>query len=566
MTPEIDSLKEIINTKVAKLAIAGIAGILLIIVVALIMFREETAPFDTHVVGSGTLEVCVVESAEIEAVNFVEITAPGQEERGGRGGYGGRGGSSALRNLSQILYLVEEGARVEKGDTLVKLDITDLATERINTEEELLTAQQSFEQLLEAHRAEEISDERAIQDMLFSVENARLNLILAQYEAETVVRERELQLEIQLIDSMIVVTDIAANVIGREYESTREYNDIQEIKDDIAEIDWRIETFSVLAPFPGLVVHIKDGWPVPTSLREGDIPRPGQRMIMLPDLSEIKAKMRINDIDRSSVWVGQRGRLTLEAYPDRVYTGRITSLAQLPQDAITFQATNLKIVEAEFLLDETDDFLRPGMSANVELIADETDEVTLAPLSAIFELNDGTFVYRLENDELRLHQIDINRRNCGFAEVTAGLSEGDEILRQYPLYAGLPLGQYDEWARQDNRIARLDEHFEIIEDLGIQYDYDRFRGQTDERPASQPESGPAREISDEMIQQYLERMGQEATPENIENARQMMQQRGRGRGGGQTGGRMPGMREGMNFDRQRPGQGTQVRPDTTIKR
>ena len=134
MTPEIDSLKEIINTKVAKLAIAGIVGILLIIVVALIMFREESAPYDTYAVGSGTLEVCVVESAEIEAVNFVEITAPGQEERGGRGGYGGRGGSSALRNLSQILYLVEEGTRVEKGDTLVKLYITDIATELINTE------------------------------------------------------------------------------------------------------------------------------------------------------------------------------------------------------------------------------------------------------------------------------------------------------------------------------------------------------------------------------------------------------------------------------------------------
>jgi len=559
MASDLENIKELINNKTAFVAISVFGSVLLVIIAVLLFMKSDTISFDTYTVSKGDMEIYLVESGEIKAVNYIEISAPGTGRR------------SWEQQLPQIVYLIPEGTRVDKGDTLIRFDVSALQTQRETLEEQLLTAQQTYDELLETIKSQEETDIRSLQNAHFSIQNSRLNQELAQFEPETTKKNRELQLQIQILDSLKTAANISASRASREFNRTKALDNIKEIQNDISEIDRKIQSYSILAPFPGLVVHKAEGWPVPVTVKEGDSPYPGQRLIQLPDLSSVKATMHINDFDRNRVWEGQRGRLRLEAYPDKVFEGQIVDLGILPQNAISFGYSNLKIVEAEFLLDETDEIFRPGMSATVELIVDRVEDALLVPLGALFELNGKTYVY-LDNDgNPKPREVSLGKRNDCFAEVTGGINEGDVILKNDPFYYGFRVGQYDEWQRQNNAIAALGEHFGEIEKLGIQYDYNRFRSQTPAQGTR--EEGAQRVISDDMIKQFLERMGQEATPENIQRAREMMQQRtGRGMGGGQG---MEEMRQQGDRRSDRQGADPQqrgnaaarkkaARPDTTI--
>jgi len=545
MDTESRSVREIVSNKTARIVLIGIGGILLIIIFTLILLKEAPMPFDQYNVARGDLEVLLVEAADIAAVNYTELRAPG-------------GGRRWNQQLSQIVYLAEEGLRVEKGDTLIKFDVTDLITQKETKEEQLLLTQQEYDVLLETHKSQDETEKRAIQNASFAVENARLNLQLAQFESETTKRERELELQIQKIDSMKVMTNIEANQALRRFNREKRLDDIKEIKDDIDDIDEKIDSYNMLAPFSGLVVHAKDGWPVPVAVKEGDTPYPMQRLIRLPDLSQIKAIMHINDIDRDRVWVGQRGRLISEAFPDKSYPGKVISVDQLPQNAISYGYSNIKVLEAIFIVDKPDEILRPGMSGTIELFVDVAENVVHIPMSSIFESSGKPYVYRIDGDDFEFKEIELGRRSSTMIEVINGLSEGDNILVNYPFVAGFPVGQYAEWDRQDNAIAQLNEHFNEIERLGIQYDYDRFRDMPEEqRTDSERSSFMQREITDDQIKEMLERRGQEATPENIRNARQMMERMlsGEGRGGMMRG-------EGADHSRNVRPDSVRVKPDS----
>jgi len=524
MATELTNFKELMTTRSGRPGMIGAGIILVIIIVALLLSKEEDVVIADYTVTKDVLEITITEAAEIQAVNYTDIRAPGFR----RGRY--------QTQLSQIIYLIDEGTYVQKGDTLVKFDITDLVTQRETLEEQLLDAQQAYEELLETHKSQEVSQERAMQNAIFALENASLNLQLAQFEAETVKKERQLELQIQIIDSMKVATDNEAKAAIREFNREKQRDKIASIKKDIAEVNQKIESYSILAPFPGLVIHAKDGWPVPSVVKEGDTPYPGQKIISLPDLSSIKAVMRINDIDRDNIWIGQRGRLRLDAYPESVFEGKVTHVEYIPQKAISFEYSNLKIIEAEMVIETKDDILRPGMSGFVDLICDTVEDALIVPLSAVYELNGKNFIYIADNGSPEPREIALGKRNNSFVEVKNGVSEGSKILAQFPLAAGFSIGQYNEWVRRQEEVALLKEHFDEIEKLGIDFNYDDVRGKPVElqRPAANTE-----DIDSEKIQRMLERMGQEATPENIERVRNMIKERQRS-GGGRPG---QGMRQ-----------------------
>jgi len=147
------------------------------------------------------------------------------------------------------------------------------------------------------------------------------------------------------------------------------------------------------------------------------------------------------------------------------------------------------------------------------------------PLSAVFERNTEsgpkTFVYIMKGNSLQEREIEVGKKNMLFAEVKAGLAEGDNILKQYPPEAGLPLGQIEEWELKKEAIAQLDEHFKAIEDLGIQYDYDKNRREVGapRRGGGEFQSSAVRIPTFEEQRKFLEERGLPETEENLNQAR-----------------------------------------------
>jgi len=504
MLSETPAVKERIHRKVLRLVLLSIAVIVIAVFGYLFLTKEPPPELETYTVERQDLKITLTEPGEIKALRNDPISMPGPQrperrvssERGasparGESSGGGRGGGGMSFTMSyggsigsgeaQIIQLIPEGTRAEAGDTLIRFDTSDLLTQRDTYVENLLAAQEAYDDLVETNLLQEEQDERSIESQTFTIENRRLSLALAEFSSENTKKEREIQLQITLLDSMKLETKLAWDKVSRANRLARSHRSIDDINYRIEQVDALIASYTVIAEYPALVVY-EENPQTEQKVKVGDRTFSYQQLLQLPDLSSINAVIHINDIDREKVWMGQEGRLHLEAYPDSVFYGKVTDFALISQSSLSNVYSNVKIFELHLLLDGTDPRLIPGMTAMVELVVERIENVPVIPLSAVLESRDEndntiTLVYLYKDGETTLKEVELGKKNDLMVEVKSGLEEDDIILKQRPLGEGFALGYYDERRRREEAISMLDEHFRTIEELGISYDYDRSRGQ-----------------------------------------------------------------------------------------
>lgn len=489
MQSEFSSLRENIYWKVMWLALLSIAGVVIITFAVLYYLKEPPPEPDVYTVTKQDLEITIMEAGKIQAVKNMEIAV--QNLRSGL--------IIMSREGTQIVHLIPEGTFAQPGDTLVKLDISGLLTQRETLVDQLNTEIQSYEDLLENQRLLERKDERKLDNINYELETKRTEVKLAEFSSDNTKKKRELQLEIALLDSIDKVAEIEGQIVERKLKLYQAELRVENAEKKLKSLDDQIDSYTIIAEYPALVVYAIN-YETGQKYKVGDkLDYLFYPLLQLPDLSSIYAVLHINDIDRSKVWMGQEGRLRLESYPDTVFTGKVNDLtlsSSSTQDIFTpvSQYTNVKTFTVRFLLDDTDERMRPGMKASVELIVEQLEDVLAVPLSAVFEFGTTACVYVLDGDEPHLREVELGKRNSVMVVVENGLEEGDKILKQPPYYAGVKLGEHEELRLREEGIEMLDKHFKAIEELGIQYDYDKFRAEEEKRAkkAASPDTTKSR--------------------------------------------------------------------------
>ena len=132
-----------------------------------------------------------------------------------------------------------------------------------------------------------------------------------------------------------------------------------------------LEDYSVTAPISGTVVtkNAKAG----DNIEGGS----GSTLCVIYDLSYLEMTMSIDELDISSVEVGQEVRITADAVEGKTYTGVVTevSVAGTTSGGITTYPVTVRI-------DETDG-LRPGMNANAEIVVAQAKNALAVPNAAV---------------------------------------------------------------------------------------------------------------------------------------------------------------------------------------
>jgi HlyD family secretion protein len=119
----------------------------------------------------------------------------------------------------------------------------------------------------------------------------------------------------------------------------------------------------------------------------------GTVLFTLADLRTLLIKVNLNEVDIAKVSVGQPVRITLDAYPQKTFTGRVRFVAPAAK-----LLEKIKVFPIEVALDELGDVYRTGMSANVEILGEKKDKAVSVPLEALQRRDGGTVVYRLKDD------------------------------------------------------------------------------------------------------------------------------------------------------------------------
>jgi multidrug efflux pump subunit AcrA (membrane-fusion protein) len=108
-------------------------------------------------------------------------------------------------------------------------------------------------------------------------------------------------------------------------------------------------------------------------------------------LKSLLIKVNLNEVDIAKVRVGQPVRVTLDAYPQKVFNGKVRFVAPAAK-----VVDKIKVFEIEVALDQLDGSFRTGMSANVEILGESRPKTLSIPLEALQRRDGKTVVYRLK--------------------------------------------------------------------------------------------------------------------------------------------------------------------------
>jgi RND family efflux transporter MFP subunit len=147
----------------------------------------------------------------------------------------------------------------------------------------------------------------------------------------------------------------------------------------------------VTSPMAGVVITkgIQLGQTVTSgvsSFNEGTV------LFTVANLKSMIIRVNLNEVDIAKVKVGQPVRVTLDAYPQKTFTGRVRFVAPAAklQDKI-------KVFEVEVAIDALEDSFRTGMSANVEILGERRPATLSIPLEALQRRDGRTMAYRLKS-------------------------------------------------------------------------------------------------------------------------------------------------------------------------
>ena len=299
--------------------------------------------------------------------------------------------------------MVEEGDRVVKGQTLAKLDAPIL-------EANVAMAELNLEQSIYPYYS--YTHAKDVPGIWLALDEAKNNLEEAQRLLdEGKIDEAQLLLE-QVEQSLDKAKEKSKSRIWSLPLSVK----MTELQLDQAQAE--LDKTIITASFDGIVaaVYIREG----QQLSAMTYANPA---ICLIDPSEIKLSGVIDEIDVPKVKLGQEAVITLDALPDKEVKGRVTfiSPASTVQTGVVFYKTTIT-------LENPDEELKDGMSANAEIVIEQHDDVLLIPNRAIQGSLEKPWVQVVTNGQIEERQISMGLTDGVYTEVLSGLEEGEEVV------------------------------------------------------------------------------------------------------------------------------------------
>lgn len=391
---------------------------LILIISCLLLFaackKKETQQIPVGKVAKGTLFLDLYEEGEIEAMKSINIVAPMISWR-----YG---------NL-KITELVKDGQEVKAGDTLIVFDPSEVLKGIVEAESSLEIAMAELDKM-RAQQQSELEELRAAYEVTrISHEISKIRFESAGYESD--IKKKEIQLNLDKADIALErAKEQIDNRIKIQREEIKQKNlSIMQFQSRLDEAHETLQRLSVVTPSSGIAI-LSRNWSSNNKFQIGDQCWSGFPIIQLPDLSSLKATVKINEVDVAKISKGLKVEIKPDAFSDSTFSGTINSIANLAVNKD--QSSKIKVFPVEVLLNETDKNLLPGLTVSCRIIMDKVEDVLFIPLDALFAEGDKSFVYKKKGTGYEKAEIETGINNTDYIVVVNGLKEGEEIALVNP--------------------------------------------------------------------------------------------------------------------------------------
>ncbi|MBN2370759.1 MAG: efflux RND transporter periplasmic adaptor subunit [Vicinamibacteria bacterium] len=175
----------------------------------------------------------------------------------------------------------------------------------------------------------------------------------------------------------------------------------------------RLERSIIKAPIAGVAVT--------REIDPGEVLAPGAPITVIHRLDRLKAKAGIPENDIAAFRVGGEAAITVDAYPDRAFAGRVTFIGSAV-DGTT------RTFPIEVAIDNPKGELRSGMIARVALVRQRFEDVVVIDRDLMQERDSGPVAIVLEGHEARVRQLTLGANEGNRVHVRAGLSPGEWLI------------------------------------------------------------------------------------------------------------------------------------------
>ena len=235
----------------------------------------------------------------------------------------------------------------------------------------------------------------------------------------------------------------------------------------------QVDNCIIRATKPGLVVYATTGgsWRGHGEpIEEGSSVRERQEIIKLPDISSLAVAIKVHESVVDKVKVGTPANIRIDAFEKMRLTGKVHKVGVLPDATSRWMNPDLKQYETDVSIDGVHANLKPGMSAEVEILVATVKDVVQVPVQAVSARAGRSVVYVMAGDGEEERPVKLGESNDKFVAVLSGLEEGEEILLEAP-----------------QAVTAQDEE-------GEQADKDEEKGETPAGPPRQPGPGGERRM------------------------------------------------------------------------
>lgn len=328
-----------------------VIGVLIVVALGAIAFanlnfkRTTGVEINVEKVASRDLEAVVSASGKIRPKKSVNISAD---------------------TMGKVVGLaVNEGDIVQSGQFLLQIDPRNLQT-AVNRTGASLAAAQS--QLAETR---------------VSVENARTNLKLAQDNLD---RQRELiksgltpRETVDRAESEVKLR--TADLAQREQAVKTQETRIRQEEANVENAEYDLNKVRIVSPIAGIVTrrNIEEG----ETVVMGTMNNAGTVLLTIADLSVIETEVEVDETDIPFIKLGQAASVTIDAFPDKKFTGKVTevgnSAIQAAGAGSATRATNFKVVVT---LEGTVPDVRPGFTCTAVITTATRQKALSVPIAA----------------------------------------------------------------------------------------------------------------------------------------------------------------------------------------
>ncbi len=349
-------------------------------------FLREGEPQISYITESlkrGDLTQFVTATGTIEAVNTVSV------------------GSQVSGNLAQVL--VDYNDQVTEGQLLAVIDPTLFQADVDRARASLATAQADLAQ-----------------------GKASLSHSLRTLERKRELVRRNLIAKADQDDAELSYQSARATLMALEGKVSQARASLTRSETDLANT-------RIVSPVNGVVIakKVETGQTVAASFSAPEL------FTIAEDLRHMKVETDVDEADIGTIRVGQPTSFTVDAYPSRVFKGKVDRIRLAPN-----VNSNVVTYTVEIGVSNDDLSLYPGMTAEVNILTARVSDVLMAPSSALRitmpgegdngkngkKASNGGTVYTLSGDSPVPVKVKTGMAQDGWIEVIGDLQEGVEVV------------------------------------------------------------------------------------------------------------------------------------------